>query len=108
MSMYKPLVIAAATLALGACATVPQPLQGQFNDVSTSGAQQGGAPGAKVRWGGEIIKTEPGPQQTCFFVLSEPLDTEAATYAKAMLEQLAWWASALRNARADAAYPGSY
>ncbi|APG06227.1 hypothetical protein BJI69_21505 [Luteibacter rhizovicinus DSM 16549] len=77
MSMYKPLVIAAATLALGACATVPQPLQGQFNDVSTSGAQQGGAPGAKVRWGGEIIKTEPGPQQTCFFVLSEPLDSEA-------------------------------
>ncbi len=77
MSMYKPLVIAAATLALGACATVPQPLQGQFNDVSTSGAQQGGAPGAKVRWGGEIIKTEPCPQQTCFFVLSEPLDNEA-------------------------------
>ncbi|KAG9550800.1 hypothetical protein KCV01_g23232, partial [Aureobasidium melanogenum] len=48
-----------------------------FNEVTTTNAQQGGAPGAKVRWGGEIIKTEPGPQQTCFFVLSEPLDSEA-------------------------------
>ena len=77
MSMYKPLAVVAATLALGACATVPKPLEGTFNDVSTANAQQGGAPGAKVRWGGEIIKTEPGPQQTCFFVLSEPLDSQA-------------------------------
>jgi outer membrane lipoprotein len=77
MSMYKSLTVVAATLALGACATVPKPLEGQFNDVSTSGAQQGGAPGAKVRWGGQIIKTEPGPQETCFFVLSQPLDDTA-------------------------------
>jgi NAD(P)H-dependent FMN reductase len=35
-----------------------------------------------------------------------PLDTQAAGYAKAMLEQLAWWATALRKARADASYPG--
>ncbi len=54
-----------------------KPLEGTFNEVSTANAQQGGAPGAKVRWGGEIIKTEPGPQQTCFFVLSEPLDNQA-------------------------------
>ena len=40
------------------------------------------------------------------FVDGEPLDTEAATYAKAMFEQLDWWATALRKARADAAYPG--
>jgi outer membrane lipoprotein len=77
MSMYKPLAIVAATLALAACATVPKPLEGTFNEVSTSGAQQGSASGAKVRWGGEIIKTEPGPQQTCFFVLSESLDSQA-------------------------------
>jgi NAD(P)H-dependent FMN reductase len=40
------------------------------------------------------------------FVDGEPLDNAAATYAKTMLEQLAWWANALRKARADAAYPG--
>ena len=40
------------------------------------------------------------------FLDGEPLDTAATTYAKVMLEQLAWWANALRKARADAAYPG--
>jgi NAD(P)H-dependent FMN reductase len=34
-----------------------------------------------------------------------PLDAEALTYAKAMLDQLAWWAGALRTARATVAYP---
>jgi NAD(P)H-dependent FMN reductase len=36
----------------------------------------------------------------------EPLDGQAAGYAKAMFEQLAWWARALRKARAGAPYPG--
>jgi len=36
----------------------------------------------------------------------QPLDPQAAAYAKAMLEQLAWWAAALRKARAEAPYPG--
>ena len=40
------------------------------------------------------------------FLDGEPLDAAATTYAKVMLEQLAWWANALRKARADAAYPG--
>ncbi|MET7667538.1 NADPH-dependent FMN reductase [Micromonospora luteifusca] len=35
-----------------------------------------------------------------------PLDAAAAGYAKALLEQLAWWASALRAARIAAPYPG--
>lgn len=35
-----------------------------------------------------------------------PKDPEAEGYAKAMLEQLAWWAGALRAARAAAPYPG--
>jgi NAD(P)H-dependent FMN reductase len=35
-----------------------------------------------------------------------PVDTQADQYAKAMFEQLAWWATALRKARADASYPG--
>jgi len=34
-----------------------------------------------------------------------PLDTEAPAYAKVMLDQLAWWAAALRTARATTAYP---
>lgn len=34
-----------------------------------------------------------------------PLDDESAGYAKTMLDQLAWWAEALRAARAAAPYP---
>ena len=74
---YRPLALATGIGLLTACATMPQPLQGTYSDVSTASAQQGGAGGAKVRWGGEIIKTEPGPQQTCFYLLSRPLDKQA-------------------------------
>jgi outer membrane lipoprotein len=77
MSLYRPLALAAAIAVLGGCATVPQPLQGNYTNVTTASAQQGGAGGTRVRWGGEIIKTEPGPQETCFYILSRPLDSEA-------------------------------
>ncbi|MDT0399325.1 MULTISPECIES: NAD(P)H-dependent oxidoreductase [Streptomyces] len=35
-----------------------------------------------------------------------PLDPEAPGYAKTLLEQLSWWAGALRSARETAPYPG--
>ena len=34
-----------------------------------------------------------------------PNDPDSPVYAKAMLAQLAWWAEALRTARAAASYP---
>lgn len=77
MSMYKPLILATAVATLAACATVPQPLQGTYTDITSVAAQQGGAGGTQVRWGGQIIKTEPGPQETCFYILQRPLDSEA-------------------------------
>jgi len=77
MFMYRPLTVAAALALLGGCATIPPPLQGTYANVSTASAQQGGASGNHVRWGGTIIKTEPGPQQTCFYLMSRPLDSEA-------------------------------
>jgi NAD(P)H-dependent FMN reductase len=40
------------------------------------------------------------------FENGRPVDLEAGDHAKAMLEQLVWWASALRKARANAPYPG--
>jgi NAD(P)H-dependent FMN reductase len=36
----------------------------------------------------------------------QPIDPQASDNAKAMLEQLAWWATALGKARAEAPYPG--
>ncbi len=76
-SLYRPFTMAAALALLGGCATIPQPLQGNYTSVSTAAAQQGGAGGTQVRWGGEIIKTEPGQQQTCFYLLARPLDSQA-------------------------------
>jgi outer membrane lipoprotein len=64
-------------LALGGCATIPQPLQGDYPPVSLETARSGTASAARVRWGGEIIETQPREQQTCFFVLAEPLDSQA-------------------------------
>ena len=34
-----------------------------------------------------------------------PLDETSEGYAKTMLDQLAWWAAALRNARQQVPYP---
>jgi NAD(P)H-dependent FMN reductase len=39
------------------------------------------------------------------FEAGRPLDPRAADYAAAMLDQLAWWAGALRKARAETPYP---
>ena len=77
MSMYKPLILATAMATLAACATVPQPLQGTYTDITSVAAQQGGGGAVQVRWGGQIIETKPGPQETCFYVLQRPLDDEA-------------------------------
>ena len=77
MSLYRPLTLAAAIALLSGCVTIPQPLQGTYTNVTTASAQQGGAGGNRIRWGGEIIKTEPGPQETCFYLLSRPLDSQA-------------------------------
>jgi NAD(P)H-dependent FMN reductase len=46
------------------------------------------------------------PNYFASFEDGHPLDPQAIQHAKAMLEQLAWWAAALRTARADAPYPG--
>ena len=64
-------------LGLGGCATIPQPLQGNYAPVSLEAARSGTAASAPVRWGGQIIETEPREQQTCFYVLAEPLDSQA-------------------------------
>lgn len=63
-------------LALGGCATIPQPLQGNYAPVSLNAARSSTS-ATSVRWGGKIIQTEPRQQQTCFFVLAQPLDSQA-------------------------------
>ncbi|MEO6968180.1 MAG: Slp family lipoprotein [Rhodanobacteraceae bacterium] len=73
----KAVLPAVIALALGACATIPQPLTGTYPPVPLDAARRSTAQGTRVRWGGRIIETEPRQQQTCFYVLSEPLDSQA-------------------------------
>ena len=75
--MWKSLLVISATvLALNSCAAIPQALVGEFPPFTPETAR-GGAAGTRVRWGGEIIRTAPGAEETCFFMLSHPLDAQA-------------------------------
>ena len=77
MSRRVMFISVVGALALGGCATIPQPLQGNYAPVTLDAARSGAATATPVRWGGEIIETQPREQQTCFFVLAEPLDSQA-------------------------------
>lgn len=67
------LVPVLAALALGACATAPGPIRGEFSAISPEQLGAQGTPGASVRWGGSLISVEPDAARTCFVVLSRPL-----------------------------------
>jgi outer membrane lipoprotein len=73
---------AALALLVGACATVPAPLQGQFAPVTPRDAATGNAQGEAVRWGGEIIEVDPRADQTCFEILARDLDAAARPMAR--------------------------
>lgn len=77
MSRLKLALVTLGALSLGACATIPTPLKGSYTNVTPRAASGGTANQALVRWGGQIIRTEPESGQTCFFVLSYPLDASA-------------------------------
>src|SRR3546814_7264634 len=48
-----------ASVLLAACSTVPQPLQGEFNQITPREAAELDSTGALVRWGGRIVQVEP-------------------------------------------------
>lgn len=66
-----------ASVLLASCATVPTALQGEFTRETPAQAVATGATGAAVRWGGEIIRVEPGASSTCFEILARDLDASA-------------------------------
>ncbi|HVI26422.1 MAG TPA: Slp family lipoprotein [Xanthomonadaceae bacterium] len=59
---------------LAACATAPQPLQGDYAAITPLDATDHDSTGATVRWGGRIVQVEPGENQTCFEMLSTGLN----------------------------------
>ena len=71
--VLKPLAMALGTVLLASCATVPKNLAGSYAEITPQQAGNGNVSGTSVRWGGQIIQTEPGHRDTCFYVLGKPL-----------------------------------
>ena len=69
--MNKKWITLAIPFLMSACATMPKQLQGNFVNGTPSFVTDG----QKVRWGGTLIRTIPMFHQTCFEILSRPLDT---------------------------------
>ena len=75
-------ILAFATSLLTACATSPQPLQGQFAPVTPRQAVDRDSTGTVVRWGGRVVSVDPGENRTCFEMLSTGLDGSGRPYWK--------------------------
>ncbi|HEY2346596.1 MAG TPA: Slp family lipoprotein [Xanthomonadaceae bacterium] len=74
---HRLLAASLTAFALGGCATIPQPLQGQFSAVDPGTAAAQDATGQSVRWGGTIATVETLAGQTCFQLVARPLDYES-------------------------------
>lgn len=64
-------------LVLAACATTPSSLKGTFRDVTPEQVRGGPVDhhqGVHVRWGGDIAGVTPKKDETCFTILSRPLN----------------------------------
>jgi len=62
-----------AVLAVSACTTVPEQIQGSYADISPARVEPA-VFGSAVRWGGTIIDSKNEESSTCFEVLSRNLD----------------------------------
>lgn len=74
--MTRTLYSLAPLLLLAACATAPLPAaKGQVSELTLQQAQTKEAVGTRVRWGGMIVSVMPLKSESCFEVLSRPLDS---------------------------------
>ena len=64
-------------LSLAACMRPPANLAGKFDAITVPEAQATPREGVAVRWGGTLIGTRPGNDQTCFEIASFELDGRA-------------------------------
>jgi outer membrane lipoprotein len=69
-------LLLALVVAVG-CVRPPADLAGTFPPVTVRDAQAAPRAGERVRWGGEIVTATPAKDETCFEVVSRPLDAQA-------------------------------
>jgi outer membrane lipoprotein len=74
----RPVVVLLAVVTLAACARPPRPLQGEFPHTTVRDAQESDHTGERVRWGGTLADADVRRDETCFQVVSRPLDRRAA------------------------------
>ena len=67
------LTITIVILALSACTTIPEQIQGEFTEISPARVEPG-VFGSNVRWGGVILDSKNRDNGTCFEILSRDLD----------------------------------
>jgi len=61
-----------------ACARPPTALRGEFSPITVADARARPQDGARVRWGGELVRTTPqGADDTCLEIVDKPLDRTA-------------------------------
>ena len=72
--MTRQLSILALVASLAACATAPQPLQGQYAPLAPQEAAARESIGEAVRWGGRIVEVRTEKLRSCFEVVGAPLD----------------------------------
>lgn len=73
-------VLALFAIGLTGCATAPAPLKGEFPPFQPEQATERSV-GAQVRWGGMLVDTRPGADETCIEILARDLDREARPIA---------------------------
>ena len=95
---FRLLPIAAALALLAACASQPRPLRGDFSTMTAHAAVESDATGLPVRWGGRIVRVEPGPNRTCFEMISTRLSATGRP----------WWGSDDSHGRFIACRAGFY
>jgi outer membrane lipoprotein len=74
-AMRLALGIAAVTTLLFGCAPAVLRSEGPLSPITPSAAAAGAGTGERVRWGGVIAATNPQQNETCFDVISKPLDS---------------------------------
>ena len=67
------LIYSFALLALSACTTVPEQIQGDYPNIAPARVEPG-VIGSDVRWGGVILSSQNRGDKTCFEILSRELD----------------------------------
>jgi outer membrane lipoprotein len=77
MNYIRYAVVPIALSLLAGCATVPEPLEGDYSESFYPEQATSGSVGARVRWGGRVVETRPGEKRTCIELLARELDSSA-------------------------------